>query len=720
MGTKRPRMLLVYQKSGFLLRKLISVTILLLVVPTVPPVLAGKGNLETEKVVIIFLGGISNSEVFDDSTHAYVPRIWQNIRPHGVVYRDFFNMAFTGMGTGTFEAIMGVRRDENNRGTSWRGLSPTMFEYYRKDRQVSQDKVWAVLSNDFDCFGIDHGLHPAYGPTFAAAKWASTHNDDIETFHEALRVMHQHKPSLLSIHFRDPDREAQHTHNPNLADSIAWENYTRAVAVVDSLVNLVWTVIQLDTAYAGKTALFITCAHGRHTQQYGGFEWHGDACNGCRRVPFLAVGPDFKAGETIDTRGDLIDLCPTVGELLGFDPIFARGRVLGELFEESYDERLPVGEGSDIEPYLLSSPGVTAHSPHVEAVGDVVHAIWTERNTDEVLESWDIMYTRSQTRGEMWSEPNPVFITDDPAEKVQTVASLSGDESGISVTTALYKQGEYWYGDTSWYWDAECKISLDGTEWPEQSTSIVDKQKLITIDNIPATALRDSAVVTALLADRWNRYFAVNLDFGETWYNIPVDVAPEDLFTSPNHPSVALADRLYYVESVRFTYRSRLPFFSSAEHDILFRSIADDTNSESLFPQLVHSDSVLYCVWNDNRTGNWEVHFSRSTDSGYSWSPAVQLSEGGVNTWGSALEASNDTLLVVWEDYRRGASSLYKKVSFDGGLSWSDEYAEVTSPGLSSFPKLSHSNGAFYMVWQDYISGTWQVYCKQVGLVFPY
>jgi hypothetical protein len=90
-----------------------------------------------------------------------------------------------------------------------------------------------------------------------------------------------------------------------------------------------------------------------------------------------------------------------------------------------------------------------------------------------------------------------------------------------------------------------------------------------------------------------------------------------------------------------------------------------------------------------------------------------------VNTWCSALEASHDTVLVVWEDYRQGASSLYKKVSFDGGLSWSDDYAEVTSPGLSSFPKLSYSNGKFYMVWQDYISGNWQVHFKQVNLTFP-
>jgi len=700
--------------------------ILLMAGFTVSLTMAQTDNWQAENVVIIFMGGIRNSDAFDDSTTTYMPRIWNNIRPHGVIYRDFENMAFTGMGTGTFEGLMGVRRDENNRGTSWRGLSPGIFEYYRKDCWTEQDKVWGVLSNDFDCYGIDYGLHPAYGLPYAASKWGNANNNDIETFHKAVSVMINYHPSLLTIHFRDPDREAQHTYNPNLPDSIAWENYTHAVARVDSLVNLVWTLIQYDSVYSGKTALFITCAHGRHTPLFGGFEWHGDSCDGCRRVPFLAVGPDFKVGETIDIRGDLIDLCPTVGELLGFDPVFSRGRVLRELFKDPPENEgessigyCPQTDESDGETYIMSSPGAYAHSPQVEVVGDVVHSIWTERNTDEILEAWNIMYVRSENRGKTWSDATPLFVTDDPARKVYTVASMSGDTSGIAVITALYKKDEYWLGDTAWYWGSECKVSLDGAQWPEEPTSIIKSAKLLNIDNIPAVGMRDSVIATALLADRWNRYFAVTFDLGETWYNVHVDIASDDPFTSPNNPSVVVDEHLYYTESVRFTYRSRLPFFLSEGDKIQIFSIVDDDNSESFFPQLAYDGSTLYCVWNDDRAGNWEVRFSKSTDSGFSWSPSVPLSQGGVNTWCSAIEASHDTLLVVWEDFREGSSSLYKKISLNGGTNWSDDYPEVVTPGLSSFPKLSYGNGTFYMVWQDYRNGNWGVYFKKVRIELP-
>jgi len=677
----------------------------------------------TEKVIIIFMGGVRSSEAFEDSTHQYIPNIWENIRPQGVLHRNFFNLAKTGMQTGTFSTVMGVRRNENNIGAEWRGLSPTVFEYYRKDRSVPQDELWAVLGTQGNSYGINNSLHPAYGNPYAGSVWGSPNNDDDETFREAIKIMNTHQPSLMTISFVEPDIKAQHVGNPGLPDSIAWEDYTRAVMVVDSLINLLWTKVQTDTVYAGKTALFITCAHGRHSPLYGDFEWHGDACYGCRKVPFFAVGPDFKAGETVDVRGDLIDLCPTIGELLSFDPVFARGRILEELFSDPPErskegaQNSHAGKGySQNDEVRISPPGVYSHSAFIEAVGDVVHVVWTERNTSFLLEAWNIMYSQSLDAGNTWVEPVPIFSTIDPTKKVVTVASLSGDVSGLGVVSALYKYDQYWAGDSAWVWESEAKMSLDGTEWPENSTSTLKDKQLSSIDNIPATSLRDSLWSAVFLSDNKKRYFSVNL--GGEWINILFESEPY-VFTNPNTPSVISSDKLYSVETLRFITRSRLVFFTSEGSEIEIKSMIDDTNNESFFPQLAYSDSTLYCVWSDDRDGHWEVYFSRSTDGGSSWITNVKLSRSGENTWYNAIEAQHDTLLVVWEDYRDGASSIYKKVSFDGGLHWSEDHPEVTSQGLSTFPKLSYSEGSYYMVWQDYRSGNWEVYFKEVDIDLP-
>jgi len=59
-------------------------------------------SYDTENVIVIFMGGVRNSEAFDDTLYQYIPNIAQNILPEGVVYRNFYNLAYTHMATSTF------------------------------------------------------------------------------------------------------------------------------------------------------------------------------------------------------------------------------------------------------------------------------------------------------------------------------------------------------------------------------------------------------------------------------------------------------------------------------------------------------------------------------------------------------------------------------------------------------------------------------------------
>ncbi|MFQ6105429.1 MAG: hypothetical protein ACE5OP_14240, partial [Candidatus Glassbacteria bacterium] len=574
------------------IKKLASTTVRCLLITSLLLITTQRpiNSYVTEKVIIVLMGSVRNTEVFEDSTHQYIPRIWENIRPNGVLYNNFYNMVFLDFGPGMCSAMMGLRRNEN-RITPWHGFFPTLFEYYRKDLSLPQDEAWAIIGNSQINDGINYSLHPAYGYPYSASIWQNSRNDDPETFNEAIRVMNSDAPSLMVIEFVEPDVRAQHWNDPGLPDSIAWQNYTQAIMQVDSLVNLLWAKIQIDTAYAGKTALFITDLHGRHIPPYGSFEYHGDACEGCRRVPFLAVGPDFKEGETVDTRGDLIDICPTVGELLSFDPIFTRGRILKELFvnppdinpqNETYSYAMKEHFHND--EVRLSPPGIYSHSPFIEAIGDVVHVIWTERDTSFALESWNVIYTRSSDEGMTWTDPIAVFSTDDPADQVITVGSLSGNSSGIGIITTSYRFDQYVFEDSAWVWGSESKVSPDGTNWPENPTSLLNNRQLILIDNIPAISKKDSLMTAVFLGRErgtgyktYYRYFSASLDGGENWLLSLVETDP-DSPSRPHIPSAILGDRLYYTETLRFRNRSRLPLFTSQGSAIEFRSLIDDTN----------------------------------------------------------------------------------------------------------------------------------------------
>ena len=681
----------------------------------------------TEKVILVFMGGVRNTEAFADPDHRFVPTIWNSIRPQGILLNNFNNTAFTGMNTGTIQALTGVRTNENQRGASYHCLSPTMYEYFRKDTGASATDVWAILSHTFNNTGINHSLHPAYGPGYAASLWADSHNNDRVTFEKAMEVMDEYHPTLLTIHFVEPDVKAQHVDNPDLPDSVAWSNYTQAITVVDSLIGLLWERIQEDPFYSGKTALFITCAHGRHLPEFGDFQWHGDACRGCRNLPFLAVGPDFRAGETSTIRADLIDLCPTIGELLSFDPVFARGRVLWELFENPLQRNGETPEGKRISPkanteqegLLVSTPGVDSRTPFIVAIGDTLHVIWTERDTVSLMESRSIKYSSSTDLKGAWSVPSTLFSSNPQEGEVVRVASMAGNRSGLGVLCEKYIYDLYEQKDSCWVWVVDAMTSVDGSHWSDPPVKVFKNKHFTTIDNVPASEITDSSFVAAFLGKGFNRYFGVSTNMGQTWFNIHIDPRPDNEFTTPNTPSILIRDRIYYVETLRYVPHSRVLFFSSEGSDMIFRSIVDDTNDESFFPQLGAGDSTLYCAWSDNREGHWEICFSRSSDNGLTWSPNRIISSSGVDTWELAMEASGDTIVLVWEDYRNGESQLYKKVSFDGGDHWSQDFPEVTSPGLSTSPSLSESQGHYYLAWQDYRDGYWGIYIKEIDIDLP-
>jgi arylsulfatase A-like enzyme len=78
-----------------------------------------------------------------------------------------------------------------------------------------------------------------------------------------------------------------------------------------------------------KTTLFITNDHGRHNNGHkNGFVSHGDFCSGCRKISLLAIGPDFAKNKIVFSKHQIIDIAPTVAELLHFSVPKAKGKSL--------------------------------------------------------------------------------------------------------------------------------------------------------------------------------------------------------------------------------------------------------------------------------------------------------------------------------------------------------------------------------------------------------
>ncbi|MFQ6059179.1 MAG: alkaline phosphatase family protein, partial [Anaerolineae bacterium] len=280
---------------------------------------------ETENVFVVSIDGIRNTEAFDASYPAlFVPHMWNELRPQGAIYRNFYNRAQTYTTPGNNTLINGAWEWMPNIGQrlDLRAKAPTIFEYYRREHpEVPRDKLWAVVGKA-NVRLAEHSIHPFYGADYGAILSFPAGHDDQAGWAEMQRVMDTYHPSLVFFHLGEVDH-AGHTGN--------WITYTLAIRNADAIVKALWDKIQSDPVYRDRTTMIVSTDHGRHDDEHGGFKGHGGICEGDKRLIFLALGPDIRPGVEITTPREQTDIAPTVGALMGFDTPLAEGHVLTEM-----------------------------------------------------------------------------------------------------------------------------------------------------------------------------------------------------------------------------------------------------------------------------------------------------------------------------------------------------------------------------------------------------
>ena len=287
-----------------------------------------RASLHTRHVVLLVIDGGRYSETLGDPTLANHPRMGRDLAAIGAMPALFENVGQTVTVPGMSGLLTGTLQNIANDGTE-RPHVPTVSEYLRRLGGVPDSLVRVVARKPkLDVLGYSD--HPDYGAGYGAVTRAGF-NSDLETFVEARAQLLRYRPTFMLIHLGDTDFLG-HANN--------WPGYLASLHLADSLVWSLWTEIQADPALGGTTTLFVTNDHGRHSDAYGGFQNHGDACPGCRRIMLVMAGPDTRAGYVSSAHHDQRDIARTIGYLLGVPMPLAGGNVLDDLLLEP---SLPLG-----------------------------------------------------------------------------------------------------------------------------------------------------------------------------------------------------------------------------------------------------------------------------------------------------------------------------------------------------------------------------------------
>ncbi len=331
-------------------------------------------------VVVTFGGGARDEETFTIEGQQYIPHLLNELIPQATFFTQVVNRGILGHYVATASLATGVYETFNNFAPV-APHSPTIFEYFRRDLSRPAGDAWVIApSNGFNRIGeSDHKLYgsglgahvvlPKQLLSTALGRTTSDYEhllrDNYESpvqvplssnqvdLHELAKLMQLSvadflahartvsSPDELSIYIAQqvmrqlaPSLIWVTLHDIDIAHSGAYSLYTDAIRRSDRLCVELWTAIQSNPEYKGKTSMFILPDFGRDadtTAGGNGFQHHRTGDPLSRTTWMLAMGPDIREDVTVDRVIEPIDLVPTLGAILKCNARFATGRPLPEV-----------------------------------------------------------------------------------------------------------------------------------------------------------------------------------------------------------------------------------------------------------------------------------------------------------------------------------------------------------------------------------------------------
>jgi len=261
------------------------------------------------------------------------------------------------------------------------------------------------------------------------------------------------------------------------------------------------------------------------------------------------------------------------------------------------------------------------------------------------------------------------------------------------------------------------------------SNSHAQWQSDVRLTNAPDTSLTsynnswciasNGNVVHVVWSDKrdgnWEIYYKRSPDGGINWgadTRLTYDPAISNL------SAVSVSGQLVHV--VWRDYRDgnqEIYYKRSADGGINWGADIRLTNDPALsqLPSLAVSASTVHIVWREDRSGNMEIFYKRSTDGGLNWSVDIPITANpSYYSYNTSVSVSGQVVHVVWNrDMYFNNTEIFYRRSTDGGVNWEAETRLTNDPGSSQLPSIAVFGLNVHVAWYDSRDGNSEIYYKR-------
>ena len=127
----------------------------------------------------------------------------------------------------------------------------------------------------------------------APVLWNSVRTDQL-THNYMMEYVKREHPKVVYISYGETD---------DFAHDGSYNRYLYSAHATDGMIGDLWSYLQQDPVYAGKTTLLITTDHGRGDSPMVEWKSHGKIYKGSNAIWFAVIGPDTPALGEMSTSG---------------------------------------------------------------------------------------------------------------------------------------------------------------------------------------------------------------------------------------------------------------------------------------------------------------------------------------------------------------------------------------------------------------------------------